>query len=304
MEMKSISAALAAFAIATGCLAASASENPGIPTEDVTSKNVTRIDSTTSKFIVKGHPHHPELDEKVIIGDDTTNLVIRERNFGRYDRHLFNYLFIPKKQWIFDLTASYGEFDANDVEILQAVKNFSFDGKQYAIRPTIGYFFRNNQCVGLKFDYTRADASIGRIAFNMGDDLSFDIHDISYSSNKYSIGVFYRNYAGLSRARRFAIFNEACLLFSSGSSRFKRPYNNEIKDTRTDLTEVSLNFSPGVCVFIMESFSFNISFGVFGVHLTNEKQITDGKDEGSRFSSGANFRFNLFNINFGIGVHI
>lgn len=256
------------------------------------------------QLIVKGHPHHPELDEKVIVGTDTMNLVIRDRNFGRYDRGLFNYLFIPRKQWVFDIMASYGDFNAKDVEILQALNKLDFNGKQYAIHPTIGYFFRNNQCVGIKFNYTRADADLGRMSMNLGEDLSFDIHDISYSSNKYSMGIFYRNYVGLSRAKRFAIFNEACLSFGSGSSRFKRPYNNLIRDTRTDFTEVALNFSPGLCVFIMDSFSFNVSFGVFGLHLTNEKQTTDGVEEGSRFSSGANFRFNLFNINFGIGVHI
>lgn len=260
-------------------------------------------DSVKSR-IVKGRPHHPEMDEKVIVGTDTMNMVIPERNFGRYDRGLFNYLFIPKKQWSFGLMASYGEFDAKDVEILQALKDFDFDGKQYAIRPTVAYFFRNNQCVGLKFDYTRQEADLGHLSVNMGEDLSFDIHDISYYSSKYSLGVFYRNYVGLGRAKRFAIFNEACLSFGSGSSRFKRPFDGEIRDTRTDLTEVALNFSPGLCMFIMDYISFNVSFGVFGVHLRNEKQITDGVEEGSRFSSGANFRFNLFNINFGIGVHI
>lgn len=256
------------------------------------------------KGIVKGRPHHPEMDEKVIVGNDTVNFVLRERNFGRYDRGLFNYLFIPKKQWTFGIMASYGEFDANDVEVLQAIKDFDFKGKQYAIRPNVAYFFRHNQCVGLKFDYTRQEADLGRLAVNFGEDLSFDIHDISYYSSKYSIGVFYRNYVGLGRAKRFAVFNEAALSFGSGSSRFKRPYNGLLRDTRTDLTEVSLDFSPGLCMFIMDNVSFNISFGVFGVHLRNEKQTTDGKEEGSRFSSGANFRFNLFNINFGIGVHI
>ncbi|MCM1348484.1 MAG: hypothetical protein NC338_03650 [Firmicutes bacterium] len=270
----------------------------------VAASNVANIDSASTPRIVKGHPFYPEMDEKVIVGTDTMNLVIRDRNFGRYDRGLFNYLFIPRKQWVFDLMASYGDFDAKDVEILQAVDNFNFNGKQYAIHPTVGYFFRNNQCVGLKFNYTRAEAELGGLNVNLGEDLSFSLNDISYSSNKYSMGIFYRNYVGLSRAKRFAIFNEACLSFGSGSSRFKRPYNSQIRDTRTDFTEVALNFSPGLCVFVMDAVSFNISFGVFGVHLTNEKQTTDGVEEGSRFSSGANFRFNLFNINFGIGVHI
>ena len=261
-------------------------------------------DSISTRIARKGELYHPEMDEKVIVGSDTINMIIPEHNFGRYDRGLFNWLFIPKKQWTFGLMASYAQFDAKDVEILQAHKDFDIDGKQYAIRPYMAYFFRHNQCVGLKFDFTRQEADLGRLAVNLGDDLSFDIHDISYYSSNYSIGVFYRNYVGLGRSKRFAIFNEAALTFGSGSSRFKRPLDGKLRDTRTDLTQVALNFSPGLCMFIMDYISFNVSFGVFGIHLTNEKQITDGVEEGSRFSSGANFRFNLFNINFGIGVHI
>ena len=245
--------------------------------------------------ITKGRPHHPEMDEKVIVGNDTVPLIIPERNFGRYDRGLFNYLFIPKGQWSFGLTASYGEFDASDVEVLQFLNDLNFNGRQYAIRPTVGYFFRSNQSVGLKFDYTRQEA------------------DVSFYSSKYSIGVFYRNYVGLGRSKRFAVFNEVTLSFGSGSSRFKRPYNNVMHDTRTDITEAALNFSPGICVFVVDHLSFNVSFGVFGLHMRHDKQVTDlhntdgtitREEEGSRFSSGANFRFNLFNINFGIGVHI
>ncbi len=270
----------------------------------VSASEAVVTDTVTSKRIVKGRVHYPEMDEKVIVGSDTVNLVLQDRNFGRYDRGLFNYLFIPKKQWAFELMASYSQFDADDVEILQALNDFDFNGKQYALRPTVAYFFRPNQCVGVKFDYTRQEADLGRLAVNFGDDLSFDIHDISYYSSKYALGVFYRNYVGLGRSKRFAIFNEACLSFGSGSSRFKRPFNDQIRDTRTDLTEGALNFSPGICMFVMDYISFNVSFGVFGVHLRNEKQVTDGVEEGSRFSSGANFKFNLFNINFGIGVHI
>lgn len=259
---------------------------------------------TIKKSIVKGKVHHPEMDEMVIVGSDTVNMILPDRNYGRYDRALFNYLFIPKGQWTIGVMASYGEFSADDVQLLQAIKDFDFEGKQYAIRPNVAYFFKHNQSVGLKFDYTRQEADLGHLAVNFGDDLSFDINDISYYSSKYSLGLFYRNYIGLGKAKRFALFNEACLSFGSGSSRFKRPYDGVIRDTRTDLTEVALNFSPGLCMFIMDYVSFNVSFGVFGVHLTNQKQVTDGVEEGSRFSSGANFRFNLFNINFGIGVHI
>ena len=66
----------------------------------------------------------------------------------------------------------------------------------------------------------------------------------------------------------------------------------------------SLNFSPGLCVFIMDYVSFNVSFGVFGIKVHQEKQQTNGVEEGTRFTSGANFKFNIFNINFGMAVFI
>ena len=77
-----------------------------------------------------------------------------------------------------------------------------------------------------------------------------------------------------------------------------------MRDTKTLTSKWSLNFSPGVTMFIMDNACFNVSFGVFGLHVTHDKQYTNGEDEGTRTSSGANFRFNLFNINFGLGVTI
>lgn len=249
-------------------------------------------------------PNGNRLDQKVIVGNDTVSIILPQRNFGRYDRGLFNFLFIPKGQWSFGLTASYGEFNSDDVQILSLIKDFDFKGKMYSIKPTIGYFVANNQSIGLKFNYTRGEADLGSLSVDIDDDLNFSLRDVSYYSNTYSIGVFYRTYVGLSTDKRFGVFNEVDLSFGSGSSRFKRYYSDELRDTRTNITSASLNFSPGVCVFIMDNVSFNVSFGVFGVSLRNEKQITNGIEEGSRFSSGANFKFNLFNINFGLGVHI
>ena len=100
------------------------------------------------------------------------------------------------------------------------------------------------------------------------------------------------------------MFNEVSLEFLAGSSRFKRPYDGKPRDTRTTITQGSLNFSPGLSVFIQENVAFNVSFGIFGIKFRKERQTTDGVDEGSRFTSGANFRFNIFNISLGMMVVI
>ena len=55
---------------------------------------------------------------------------------------------------------------------------------------------------------------------------------------------------------------------------------------------------------MMKNAAFNLSFGIFGFHLKSEKQWENGEEAGSRFTSGINFRFNLFNINFGVSIII
>lgn len=247
---------------------------------------------------------NPYIDEKVIVDGDTVNFILPDKNYGRYDRGLYNYLIIPKKQWAIGITASYGEFGTDDVQVLSILENLDIKIKTYSIKPSISYFFTNNQSVGIKFNYTSSEVDLSNMTFDFDDDLNFSLRDVNYHSQSFSASLNYRNYIGLGPEKRFAIFNEVDLGFGLGSSEFKRLYNDEPRNTQTDIMKASLNFSPGVCMFIMDYISFNVSFGVFGLNLTHEKQTTNGVDEGSRFSSGANFKFNLFNINFGLAVHI
>lgn len=184
------------------------------------------------------------------------------------------------------------------------LKNLDLKVKAYSLQPSISYFFDNNQAVGLKFNYTRMNLDLPSLMVDFDDDINFSLSDVSYYSTSFTTSVVYRNYVGLGRERRFGVFNDVDLSFGTGTSRFKRYYGGKLRDTRTNSTTASINFSPGVCVFIMDYVSFNVSFGVFGIKLHQEKQITDGVEEGSRFSSGANFRFNIFNINFGMAVYI
>ena len=252
----------------------------------------------------KDHKLMPDTLEHIIVDGDTVSRILPQRNFGRFDRGLFNYVFIPKGKWGFGLNASYGELKTEDIQILDILKDFNFKGKIYSIKPYISYFIKSNQSVGLKFNYSRGIADLGSLGVDFDDDLNFTLSNVSYYQQSFTVSTFYRNYIGLDKAGRFGIFNEVELGFGSGSSRFKRSYNGVPRDTRTTVTQGALNFSPGVCIFIQEHLSFNVSFGVFGLKWRKENQTTDGVKEGSRVTSGANFRFNIFNINFGLMVVI
>lgn len=270
-------------------------------------KQVVGSDSIVKVVI----PHTPivELDaennlNKVIVGNDTVSVILPGKNYSRFDRGLLNYLFVPRGQWIFGATASYGEFNTEDVRLLSFMKDFDFKGKTMSVHPYGAYFFRSNQCAGLKLGFSRNIFDLESLSVDFDEDINFTLKNIEYSTDNYSAALFYRFYVGLDNNRRFAVFNEVDLKFAAGYGKFIREYNGEPRDTRTKSTEVNLNFSPGLCIFVHDYVSFNMSFGVFGFYFKNEKQTTNTVEEGKRFSSGANFKFNIFNLNMGIAVHI
>ncbi len=243
-------------------------------------------------------------NEKVIWKGDTVPMKLRTRNLGRYDRGLFNYLFIPKGRWGFGLTASYGELSTEDLEIFDFLNDIDIGAHAFSIKPFVEYTIRNNLSVGLRFGYTSAKARIDSFQLDIDDDVNLNLHDIMYRNENYSAALLFRQYIGIARRGRFGVFNEVELSFASGNSDFSRPYNGDIRTTHTTYMNAALNFSPGLSVFVMNNAAFNISFGVFGLHLKNERQTENGVQTGNRTTSGANFRFNLFNINFGIEVVI
>lgn len=242
--------------------------------------------------------------EKVIWKGDTIPMKLRSRNLGRYDRGLFNYLFLPKGRWGFGLTASYGEISTDNLEIFDLLNDIDLGGHIFSIKPFLEYTISNNISVGLRFGYTSGKGNVDSFKVDIDEDMNFNLHDIMYRNESYTAAVLFRQYIGIARRGRFGVFNEVELAFSSGNSDFQRPYAGELRTTHTTYMKAGLNFSPGVSVFMMKNVAFNLSFGVFGFYLKNERQMENGIEIGNRTTSGANFRFNLFNINFGIAVHV
>lgn len=242
--------------------------------------------------------------ELTVYKGDTVAMVLRSINLGRYDRGLSNFLYIPKGVWAIGLTASYGELGTKDLDVFGLLSDVDISAHAFSIKPYLQYFIRNNMAVGLKFGYYSAKGNVDSFNVDIMDDMSFNLSDIMYRSESYSAAFTFSQFIGLSRRGRFGVFNEVELAFQSGNSEFRRPYNGEPRTTYTTTTEAQLNFSPGVQVFIMKNVAFHVSFGVFGFYFKNEKQKENNVSTGDRFSSGANFRFNIFNINFGIAVNL
>lgn len=242
--------------------------------------------------------------EYVKIGKDTIDIVVKERNFSRFDRGLKNYVFCPKGQISFGLNASVGNLSSDDVQFLGYINDLTFKVLAYSIKPNFSYFFKNNQSIGVRLGVTNYKIDLNSLAVEFDDDINFNLKDVYYKSNNFTVSAFYRHYIGLDRGRRFAVFNETELAYSAGKTTFQRNYNGVPKVTETNSQDWRLNFSPGIMVFLHERVGFNVSFGIFGIYYKNENQKVDGEKSGTNTSAGASFKFNLFNINFGLAVHI
>lgn len=245
-----------------------------------------------------------DLDEKVTYKGDTLPMVLKDLKLGRYDRGLFNFLFIPKGMWTLGLTVSYGKFSTEDLQMFDVIDDVDISAHAFSIKPYFSYAFKNNITAGLRLEYSNIRGDIGSFGLDIDEDMNFNIHDVMYRSESYSAALLLTQYIGLTRKGRFGVFNEAQLKCTSGTSDFHRPYNGDIRNTHNSNFQASLTYSPGLCVFVMPQVSCNLSFGVFGFYINHTKQWEDGKRTGSRTTSGANFRFNIFNISLGLAVHL
>lgn len=317
MRILSVFICIGAYMLSTLAADASVASPPRSEPSDSVSPNICQdgkyifVPDTLADDVIRlleGHSkvvddqNHLDLDEKTIHRGDTIPMVIKNSWVGRFNRGLSNFLFIPKGTWQLGVTASYGELGTNSLEIFDLLSDVDISAHAFSIKPYVSYFINNNTAVGLKFGYYDARGDVNSFNLNIDDDMNFNLHDIMYRSESYSASVILTQYIGLVRRGRFGVFNEVDLTFQSGNTDFQRPYNGELRTTHTTSMQAQLNFSPGVQVMVMNNVAFHISFGVFGFYLKNEKQSENDVSLGNRFTSGANFRFNLFNINFGIAV--
>lgn len=260
--------------------------------------------------LLKGHTkvvrdeNFLDVNERVIYKGDTLPMVLKDLKLGRYDRGLFNFLFIPKGMWMLGLTASYGKFSTSDLELFDVISDVDISAHAISIRPYFSYAFKNNITAGLRLEYSNTKGGIQNFGVDIDEDMNFHIADVGYSNESYSAALLLTQYIGLSRRGRFGVFNEAQLKFTSGTSDFNRPFDGEMKTTHSSNFQTQLVYSPGLCVYVMPQLSFNVSLGVFGFYINHTKQWENGERSGSRTTSGANFRFNIFNISFGLAVHL
>ena len=228
----------------------------------------------------------------------------------RIDREINKLKFAYKGEVIMGLTASYGTMSSDDTDIMLILDGIDADGTVATVKPFIGYFYRDNNCLGVRFGYRHMDGNLDAARYDLGEsnDASGSIPKVNFNSDNYSFGIFHRSYAGLDPKGRFGLFAEFELSLSTGTSKLSyQPdtASDNMKTTFSDNTQLKLAFNPGAAVYIFPNVCATLSFGLGGIQYTSVTQKDDaGNKIGTRKASNMRFRLNVAAINFGMTVHL
>ena len=225
----------------------------------------------------------------------------------RIDRRIDRNKFAYKGEVALGITASYGTISSDDTDMMLILDHINLDGTMAQVNPFVGYFYRDNNCLGVRFGYRHMDGNLDAARYDLGEsnDASGSIPKVNFNSDNYSFGIFHRSYAGLDPKGRFGLFAEFELSMSTGSTNFAYESGDRIKRTYSDNTQFKLAFNPGAAVYIFPNVCATLSFGLGGIQYTSVTQKDDaGNKIGTRKASNMRFRLNVAAINFGMTIHL
>ena len=101
----------------------------------------------------------------------------------RIDREINKLEFAYKGEVIMGLTASYGTMSSDDTDIMLILDGIDADGTVATVKPFIGYFYRDNNCLGVRFGYRHMDGNLDAARYDLGEsnDASGSIPKVNFN---------------------------------------------------------------------------------------------------------------------------
>ena len=224
----------------------------------------------------------------------------------RIDRGINTITYVYKNEIAVGIDVSYGTLSSDDTNLMLLLDDLDFKGSVFTVNPSVGYFFRDNMCVGTRFGYSKVDGNLGNISLDLGSDaLNLSLSDILMRSQVMNMGVVLRSYAGVDQKGIFGLFAELELMYKVGNSMFSYRTASGPNTTNTNNNQLRLGISAGVAVYIMPKICCNLSFGLGGISFNRIRQHdAAGLYTGGRTATSMNWKLNLLDIGIGFNVHL
>lgn len=220
-----------------------------------------------------------------------------------FERGIQQITFIPKGQWIAGVSVSYAQEHADNYTFF-VLENLNGDTYSFKVSPTVLYTFKDNLAVGGRLAYQRTRTQLDSGLLNLGEDTNFDVDNLySIGHNFYVAGVF-RNYLSLGNTMRFGFFNEVQLQLGGGQSKLTNGSGDDFTGTYETNFSLSVGLQPGLVVFLNNYSAVEVNVGVLGFNYRHTHSTRDQIYESHHNAKLANFRINLFSIQFGATFYI
>ena len=229
------------------------------------------------------------------------------KKFNRIDREINSHKFVFKGESMLGLTVSYGTIDSQDSDIALIIDNIDLKGSIFSIKPHYGYFYRDNNAIGVRLGYSYANGTLGNIGLNLGqaNDVSLSIGNLGYTNSSYTMAIYHRSYMAIDKKGRFGLFAEWELAGQMGRSSVDYMKGEAMTSNISNTYRLSLNFAPGFAVYIFPNVCAGVSFGLGGLQYNHiSQQDAEGNFVGKRDFSKLRFGLNLTQINIGVNVHL
>ncbi len=225
----------------------------------------------------------------------------------RIDRQVNKNQFVYKGEVLMGVTASYGTLTSDNSDLLLFLEHINADGAIATVKPYVGYAYRDNRVIGVRFGYRHITGNLGNLSLNLGEqnDIALSVQNMGYLSNNYNFAIFHRNYVALDPRGRFGLFADVEAGVMTGKSIIDYNTGEEKKSSVSNNFKAELTFNPGVAVYVFPNVCATLSFGLGGIHYTRVEQCdAAGEATGMREASKMRFRLNLADINLGFTFHL
>lgn len=220
----------------------------------------------------------------------------------RYAPDAMKSLFVSKGTYMGGMSVSYQENNTDNMNIT-VLKNLDGQGFSFGVSPHIGYFFKDNQAVGLRFNYNRSKVDLRSLDLSLGEDFNISLDHIFYQANTYEVSGYWRVYMPIAKSKIFAVYNETRLGYRYSESKNSTGTGTEYTGSYTTGNRIFAGLAPGVTAFITNNAAIEVGADLVGFEFGKSEQVTNQVSQGSTSTAAARFKINLLSLHVGMALY-
>lgn len=220
-----------------------------------------------------------------------------------FSRDIESIDFVPKGQWVAGVSVSYSQSNQKDYQFL-IFEGISGDTYTFKVSPMLMFVVAPDLGLGGRFSYTRSLTKLENADVVLDSETDYNVDHLYRLSHNYYGTVMMRNYFSIGKSKRFGFFNELQLQLGGGQSKITTGVGKDLSGTYERNFSADVGLAPGLCLFLNNYSALEVNIGVLGFSYTATKAIKDQVNVSHRNSKSANFRINLFSIQFGVAFYL